>query len=248
MCRGIIYYTDNRVLDKPIIPIVRRFIAEAGLPIVSVSIKKPIKFGKNIFLQDKKRGAYTWALQILTALKESKSRYIFFCEHDVLYHKSHFDFTPPRDDTYYYNVNVWRWRYNTNLCITHDDIKSVSGLCCNRELAINHYKRYLDKLDEREFPHDAGNQPRWLRKLGFEPGTTSGKMGMPFEPVGRWKSEYPNVDIRHKRCFTNRKTNLKSCKKKPVNWQEHTVDDIPGWNIRELLEQYGFKYIDTSKK
>jgi len=236
--KGIIYYTDNYKLDRPIMPMAQRFIAESGLPIVSVSLKRPISFGKNIVLKGKTRGLYTLTLQILTALANSHSRYIFFCEHDILYHRTHFDFIPPKDATYYYNVNVWRWRYHSDLVITHSNIRSLSGLCCHRKLAIQHFQRYRRVLDKQGLAKDSPKQPRWLRKLGYEPGSTGGKMGLPKEPIGTWKSEFPNVDIRHRFCFTHRKTNIESCVRKPKDWEEHTIDDIPGWNIRELFGEH----------
>jgi len=237
MNKGIIYYTDNYRLDRPIIPMAQRFITESGLPIVSASLK-PILFGKNIVLKRKKRGLYTLTLQILTALANSNSRYVFFCEHDVLYHRTHFDFIPPREDTYYYNLNIWRWRYHTDKVITHGNIRSLSGLCSHREFVIQHFQRYRRLLDKQGLPKDSPKQPRWLRKLGYEPGCTGGKMGLPKEPFDTWKSEFPNVDIRHRFCFTNRKTDIKSCVRKPKDWEEHTIDEIPGWNIRELFGEY----------
>jgi hypothetical protein len=233
MNKGIIYYTDNFNIDIPIIPMVRKFIAKSGLPIVSVSLKKPIKFGENIWLKGKKRGMYTLTLQIITALKKSKAKYVFFCEHDVLYHKTHFDFTPPRDDTYYYNTNVVRWKYHSDLVITHSDIKSLSGLCCNRKLALRHFKLYRKVLDERGLDKDSPKQPRWLRKLGYEPGPCVKRIGK--EPFETWESKLPNVDIRHRFCYTNRKTNINSCRRKPKDWTEITIDDIPGWNLRKLF-------------
>ena len=66
--------------------------------------------------------------QILTALENSTTDYVFFTEHDVLYPKCHFDFTPPRDDIFYYNANVWRWFYPEDTAITHDRMLPLSSL------------------------------------------------------------------------------------------------------------------------
>ena len=78
-----------------IFSICQKYIKESGLPIVSVSLK-PLDFGKN-FVLDAKPNVLTMYRQITKALLESDSTYVFFCEHDVLYPKSHFDFTPPSD-------------------------------------------------------------------------------------------------------------------------------------------------------
>ena len=83
--KGILYYTDN-VLDEGLAETVRDHIKKVGLSIVSVSLK-PIDFGKNIVF-DGERGYLTMFKQILTGLKAHDSKYIFMCEHDVLYHPS----------------------------------------------------------------------------------------------------------------------------------------------------------------
>jgi hypothetical protein len=101
--KGIIYYTDNKI-EEPISSTVRNLLLETNLPIVSSSLR-PINFGKNIVV-NLEPGVITMITQIYNALKESRSKYIFFCEHDVLYHKSHFNFTPIKDDVFYYNTNV----------------------------------------------------------------------------------------------------------------------------------------------
>ena len=74
--------------------------------------------------------------QILTGLQKAKGKYIFLCESDVLYHPSHFDFTPKRDDIFYYNTNVWKTRYPDGFSVWTDDLQQVSGICANRELLI----------------------------------------------------------------------------------------------------------------
>ena len=117
MKKNIIYYSDSR-LGEPIYSIVQKYILESGLPIISASLK-PIKFGDNEVVEGK-RGYTTMVNQIISCLKRSKSKYVFFCEHDVLYHPSHFDFTPPRDDIFYYNDNVWRWMMGGDGAIKHD--------------------------------------------------------------------------------------------------------------------------------
>src|SRR3972149_11579423 len=106
--KGIIYYTDNRLIE-PLFSVCQKYILASGLPIVSTSLA-PINFGKNIVVAGKP-GYVTMVDQIVTALEASTADYVFFCEHDVLYHKSHFDCLPPKDDVYYYNMNNWRWGY-----------------------------------------------------------------------------------------------------------------------------------------
>jgi len=111
--------------------------------------------------------------QILYGLKRSKADYIFMAEHDVLYHPSHFEFDPPRDDTYYYNNNVYNrddtYYYNNNVykyklkgrIVVKYDCRWLSQLCANRELLIQHYEKKIKIIEngkERKF-------------YGYEPGT-----------------------------------------------------------------------------
>lgn len=233
--RGIIYYTDNRI-GEPIIPICQKYIEASELPIVSVSLR-PINFGKNIVLENRVRSYPTMVKQILMGLEALTTDYVFFIEHDVLYHKSHFDFTPPTDDIYYYNVNNWRWRYPTDYAITWDYVTSLSGLCCNRLMAVEHYKKRLKFVEDQGLDKVRSREPRWARVWGYEPGTKKRrKGGFSDENYEIWKSEYPNVDIRHKKTFSRPKVTLEEFKHKPTEtWREIKIDDIPGWNLRELF-------------
>ena len=232
MSKGCIYYTDNKIKD-PIKSHVYSFIKDSGLPIVSCSLK-PIEFGDNIVL-NLRSGVKTMWTQILTALEKSTTDYVFFCEHDVLYPKSHFDFTPPKEDVFYYNSNVYRWDYPNNRAITYDRLISLSGLCCNRQLAVDHYRERLEIVEKKGWDQDKSKEPWWGRRIGYEPGTKPKKRGGYFdENFDTWKSRYPIVDIRYNGTFSPRKVTLKSFRHLPTNWEETTLDQIPGWNLKEL--------------
>lgn len=232
---GIIYYTDNRI-DGIIIDTARKYIEASGLPIVSCSLK-PIDFGQNIVLEGRVRSYPTMALQILTALEASTADYVFFTEHDVIYHKSHFDFVPPRDDIYYYNVNNYRWEYPKDRAITYNELTSLSSLCCNRELAIKHYKYRLKVIEDLGLDKIRSREPRWARRFGYEPGTKLRRRGgITNEEHIKRRSEYPNVDIRHSLTFSRPKVTLDSFKHKPTTFREVTLDKIPGWNLKELFD------------
>lgn len=230
MSKGIIYYTDNR-LDEPIFSAVQKQLLKSGLPIVSCSLK-PMAFGTNVVL-DLSPGPTTMFEQILAALKASEAESVFFCEHDVLYHPTHFDFTPPKKDVFYYNTNVWRWDWGGNRVITFDNFQSVSGLCVNREKAIENYEKRLKIIYEKGYDRlpTRGN-PDWARKMGYEPGKPKRIGGFSDESMGYWRSAYPNIDIRHQKTMTPRKMTLESFVHKPVGWREAMIDELPGWNLR----------------
>ncbi len=168
---GGIYYSDNR-LNKRILNACQEQLRKVfdENKIVSITLR-PMSFGKNIVLENRERSYPTMALQILMALEASKTDYVFFLEHDILYGPSHFDFIPPRDDIYYYNVNNWRWWFGHDTAITYDGLTSLSGLCCNRELAIKHYKYRLKRIEEWGLDKIRSREPRWARKFGYEPGS-----------------------------------------------------------------------------
>ncbi|OGE14678.1 hypothetical protein A3F00_00675 [Candidatus Daviesbacteria bacterium RIFCSPHIGHO2_12_FULL_37_11] len=232
--KSIIYYTDNR-LDQQINLLVQKQLLNCRLPIVNCSLK-PMDFGKNIIFDRDPPGPTTMFKQILTALKASSSEFVFFCEHDVLYHTSHFEFTPPSRDTFYYNVNVWRWDFSNDKVITYDHFRSVSGICVSREKAIEHYEKRLKFIFENGWDEIVGRNPKWARTIGYEPGKLKKNGGFSEDAIDEWKSKYPNIDIRHRRTITPMKMTFASFVHKPTGWQESTLDKLPGWDIKELLK------------
>ena len=225
--KSIIFYTDNRH-DQNITSLVQQQLLKSGLTIVSCSLK-PINFGQNIVL-DLAPSPTTMFKQILTALKASKSTYIFFCEHDVLYHPTHFDFTPISPNIFYFNTNVWRWDYSGSKVITYDHFRSVSGICVGRDKAINHYEKRLELIFKNGWDKIAGRNPKWDRTIGYEPGKPRRNGGFSEDPIDEWRSKYPNIDIRHQRTITPIKMTLESFRHKPTGWRESVFKDIDGWD------------------
>jgi len=222
--RGIIYYTDNRI-GEPIRTNVRKTIKASGLPITSCSLKS-IRFGNNIVVEGK-RSYPTMVMQILTALENAKEKYVFFCEHDVLYSPSHFEFTPGKDDIYYYNLNNWRWDYPHDRAIQYNGLTSLSMMCCNRMLAINHYRIRQSLIDSQGLDKIRSREPRWARRFGYEPGTKPIRRGgVTDEKYETWRSEFPNIDIRHNKTFSSPKTRLEDFKHKPTGWKESKLSGI----------------------
>lgn len=231
--KGIIYYTDNR-LSEPIFSAVQQQLLKAGLPIVSVSLA-PIDFGKN-FVLDLTPSYPTMVKQIVKALEESRADYVFFCEHDVLYPFSHFDFTPPQDDIFYYNTHVWRWDYPKNRAITYDRLISLSSLCVNRLFALAQYQHRLKKIETIDWSLDPQPQPRLARKWGYEPGTKKmAEGGFSDDDFDTWRSTDPIIDIRHDKTFSLRKVSFGAFTNLPKNWKETTLDNLPGWDVQSIL-------------
>lgn len=234
MTKGIIYYTDNRVAE-PIFSLVQNLISKASLPITSVS-QKPLNFGDN-FVLNEQPGFITMQKQITLALEKSNTDIVFFCEHDCLYPLSHFNFTPQRNDIFHYNAHVWRWDYPTNKAITYDRLISLSGLCVNRQFALEHYQKRLEKIYQLNLGKEVGHEPIWARRWGYEPGTKKIKRGgFSDDNFETWRSEIAMIDIRHDNTFSPRKVSLDRFKHLPKNWQEITINKIAGWQINSLFK------------
>ena len=231
--KSIIYYTDNE-LAEPLFSVAQSLILDANLPIVSVSLK-PINFGKNVVVSGQ-RGYPTMVKQILTALEMSRAEHVFFCEHDCLYPKSHFDFTPTKNNIFYYNENVWRWWFKGAIAITYDRMLPLSCMCVNREFALAHYRMRQRKIEESGADSFKSREPLLVRQWGYEPGTKKTKRGgLTDDDFETWRSKEPVIDIRHKKSFSPPKITLDSFKHAPTGWKEMSFNEIPGWNLKELF-------------
>lgn len=227
--KGILYYTDNK-LDKEITRVVRSQIlrVKGDMELVSVSLF-PIKdFGKNIFLS-LSRGPLTMFKQILTGLEAMTSEIVFFCEHDVLYPKEHFDFIPPSKETYYFDMNWWKVYASTGDAVTFEG-KQLSGLCAYRNLLIKHYRARVERV-ERE---------GYNSRLTFEPGGHKRPRGIDDYPSEGYRSSVPMVDIRHSHNLTVFHGNMI---KHPEGYpNKKFADEIPMWGktknqFRKFLAQ-----------
>jgi len=216
MTKGIIYYTDNKCEER-ILAMVRKQIGicRKGMHLISVS-QIPISFGDNIVIEEES-SKLTMFKQILMGLEESRSDVVFLVEHDVLYHPSHFDFTPERDDIYYFNKNVWKVDAKTGRCLYYLTGR-VSQLCANRDLLIEHYRKKIEMVE-------SGG---WNTRIGYEPGNRGTKSGGvdDFER-DYFVSKFPNIDIRHLNNLSSSRFEKREFRKEPKEWTES--DSIPFW-------------------
>lgn len=217
--KGIIYYSDCQLklsIATKVQRQLRKISEKKNIPITSCTLKPMDKMGKNIHFKGK-RSSLTMLKQILTALENSDADIVYLCEADVLYHPSHFDFTPQVKDKFYYNLSVWRVRAADGLAVTWD-ANQVAELCCYREHAIEWYKEKIKQIEEKGF--DRSYEPGGRDKTTYE----------------NWRSEQPNIDIRHDNNFTKSKWSPDDFRDKStcINWQESRVEAIPGWSPEDL--------------
>lgn len=217
MRKGIVYYTDNRIDPRIMKAVQNQIIKSAnGHKVVSVSLQ-PIDFGDN-FTLDLERGILTMFRQILKGVEFCDADIIFLCEHDVLYHPTHFEFVPPKSDRYYYNTNCYKVDWTTGTALTYL-CHQVSQLCASRDLLLQHYQKRV--------AHVMANG--YSRRCGFEPGDHRPPRGIDEYRSCEWRSKFPNIDIRHGNNLTPSRwrqdqfRNQKNCQ----GWV--MGDSVPGW-------------------
>ena len=217
---GILYYTDNR-LDEYIMAKCQHQIKKSvgNNRLVSVSLQ-PIVFGDNITIPFD-RGPLTMFRQILIGLEELDTDIIFFTEHDVLYHPSHFDFVPPEKDKFYYNTNVWKVWEEDGHAVRTDFCQQTSGLCAYRELLVKHYKKRVELVEQNGYSAE----------MGYEPGTHGRNGRVDDYESESWESEFPNIDIRHLDNLTTSRRDKEQYRNKKFTegWLE--ADEVPGWGV-----------------
>lgn len=227
LTKGIVYYTDNR-LDVELMKACQWQLMKIGLPITSVGLEPMPWFGRNLTLE-LERGYLTMFKQILAGLEESISDVIYFCEHDVLYHPSHFDFIPPARDKFYYNVNVWKVDAQSGRAL-HYDCQQTSGLCAYRETLVEHYRTRVANTEAALARLGDGHEFRnWIRGQGFEPGTHHRAERVDDLTAESWCSDLPNVDVRHGDNLTPSRWSKEEFRnqKYTAGWTE--AEEVPGW-------------------
>lgn len=240
--RGAIYYTDNQLSEniaKPVRDQLLKISQEKKINIVSSSLKK-MDFGvKNVRFPSLRRGYLAMYKQILGALENSSDEIVFFTEHDVLYHPSHFDFNPPEKDTFYFNQNVWMLRITDGHAL-HYDVNQLSGMCVYRETALIHYRERFklieEKYNELVKNGDETEFNRFIRQMGHEPFTHNRIQWQNQFKYDTWKSESPNVDIKHGANATGQRWKKEEYRNQQllINWQETENWKIDGWDSQEL--------------
>jgi glycosyltransferase involved in cell wall biosynthesis len=217
LSKGLVYYSDCRG-DDAILRAVREQLSNvAPGPIVAVTLQ-PVRWTEKNIVLPLERGYLTMFKQILAGLEALETDIAFLVEHDVLMHPSHFEFTPPDRSKVYYNQNVWKVDAESGRAL-HYRCSQTSGLCADRSLLVEHYRRRVALVAERGFS----------RNMGFEPGTHRRAERVDDLTSDVWMSEYPNIDIRHGHNLTTsrwRKEQFRN-QKYTAGWTEG--DTVPGW-------------------
>lgn len=219
MTKGLVYYTDHSADEKILLACqaqLKRCMEIWKYPLISVS-QKPMNFGQNFVMDKMEKSVISMYKQILKGLKECKTDVVFFVEHDVLYHPSHFDFTPEKEDHFYYNRNEWHVSSVTGKAVfyLHNNTTELSAF---REPLMTHIKRALETNSDRFHASYGITPPR-----GIPPEEQKGKHS------GTYMSKVPNIDIRHPNTLSRQRMTKEEFRSERSRrgWTES--DGIPGW-------------------
>lgn len=238
--RVIVFYTDSQ-LDESLARAVRSHLKKVvgPIPIISVS-QKPLNFGKNICVGDLLRNQQSMHEQILAGVKVApENSIIYLCEHDVFYHPSHFAYIPRTDKAIYFNTNRVYWKQGVNTFLPATSKRALSHGVAYREYLIQYAKKRIKDLKRDS---NSRMQTRWFT----------------------WKSERPNVNIRHDMNL------IFSGRHKERYYAKHLkgIKNLPGWGgtkhfqsvtsykgtlrtdiIQFLIKRYGYKsYLEIGVK
>jgi len=184
----VLYYTAN-VLREPFAGNVRNVLLEAigDTPLISIS-HQPMAFGRNIVV-DYPRSIVSIYRQVLSGAKAATTKYVAMAEDDCLYSKEHFQFRPPVDDGFWYDMARWSIYSWSNPPIYSIKYRhSNSTMFCSRELLIKaleeRFAKYpdLSKIPERFFA---------------EPGRYENKLGVSIQKIFEYTSTCPCITFSH---------------------------------------------------
>jgi glycosyltransferase involved in cell wall biosynthesis len=203
--KGVVYYSllnkDPKLMKKCQESITKNFSGR----IITIT-PEPTEFGDNIKMPKGEKYIDMFN-RILLGLEALDTDVVFLCEDDVIYNKSHFEFTPPQKDIYYYNLNWWQVRATDGYAVQYK-ARRLSNLCANRELLLQHYRKLVKVCKEGGFS----------RKIGFEPGTHNRPERIDDFKCGDFKSKEPILDIVHQNA-TKRRWDISEFRKKPKHWR-----------------------------
>lgn len=220
---GAVWYTDNRAKEE-ILRASLSYLRSSISPIVTVGLED---WEWIDIALDKQRGYLTMFEQILVGLEALDTDTAFLCEHDVLYHPSHFELVPV-EGKYNYNVNTWKVDVSTGKAVTYVT-KQTSGLFANRKLLIEHYTKRIERVQAEGF----------TRAMGFEPGSHGRKERVDDIGSVAVASAFPNIDLRHDKNLTSSRWSPEQFRDKRncQGWHESTAEKISGWpDLPEILK------------
>jgi hypothetical protein len=184
---------------------------------------------------------------MMRALEVVKTKYIAIAEHDCLYTSEHFAFVPPDDKTSWYNENVWLMQVHSEGHPEFDGMfsffrgrKANSQLICNTQLMIETTQARIDMMGDpawlARYPTgrigEAGHMD-YAHAMKLSSGKSLAHVREKLKAYIRdyqgqnWRSQLPNIDIRHANNFTKNRRGTKRRYELPY-WGR--MGDVLKWN------------------
>lgn len=186
--RTIIYYTDHHI-EESLAAAVRKNLTNVApfIPIISVT-QKPLNFGKNICVGEKPRANRSIYEQILAGLEAAEpGSVVYLCEHDVVYCPAHFAHIPEVKDRIDYNQNRFYWAPGQTEYLNNRGKWPLSQLVAYREYLMEQAKKALNESDQPSTELYKGIQ---THRFKSERPNVDIRHGLNFSQDGRWKKEY----------------------------------------------------------
>lgn len=174
----MIYYTDGKLdeTNPQLANAVRKRLKMISglIPIISVS-QKPLNFGQNVCVGEKKYCYQSMYEQLLSGLKAVPDNAVVYpVEHDVFYHPSHFAKLPEDNEHCFINTNRYYWKAGLPYFFKARGEKTMSHVVCYRDVLIDHCEKRIAQWN-------AGDSAANTIDIKYK----------------TFMSERPNVDIRH---------------------------------------------------
>jgi hypothetical protein len=187
----IVYYTANTI-PQVFKSHTRRCLAEAIGNYRCIFIYQPASIPRS-HLQIY-RNALNGALQ-------ANTKYIAFCEDDILYTKKHFDYRPS-DGVFGYNKSVWSiYTWVDPPVFSWKDRRNMYSLICERDLFIKAMEERFSIYTEKK---QKELSEEWFIKYWAEPGKYERQIGVTPQKTEEWFSEPPLVAFSHETALSFR--------------------------------------------
>lgn len=197
-------------------------IGDAELITVS---RIPTDMGKGInLIQTETPSASNVYWQMLRAAKLATTKYIAVAESDSLYCQDHFNFKPPRDDVFYYNLSHWSlFSWDENM-FSWRNRKGNWTMIANREFVI-------EALEERFAKYPSGTPPESTGELGR--WRSDKQLGLKQRKSEDFYTYTPIINLNHEFGLDDRAKR---------HWKRHgtlRANSIPYWNTpAEILKHF----------
>ena len=219
-----IYYTAN-FLPESFARKTRAQLMKAigDMPLISVS-QKPMDFGENICVGDIGRSHLNIYRQALMGARNARTKYIAFCEDDVLYSPEHFNHIP-KDGYFAYDMNIWAfYTFLGSQVFSNKNRINFNGLICEKDLFIEAMTERFNKWPD-ESKINLGN---WA-----EPSKYESNLGVTVREKEIYMASVPSVAFYHPTALSY----LHLGKRKKVGLEPRK--ELPPWgNYQDMVKLY----------